>query len=108
MSDIFIAETNGKSFRVFNLPDEPLTDEPVTDVDMIFDVEAKGEEMQLARSQAWSCGSLWFFVVFSTSIVLINVETGRGVLCKKKSYKFIEAYCDAPVNFDRKRKAGSR
>lgn len=101
MSDIFVAETNGKSFPVFNLPDEPLTMETVTDADMVFNVEAKGETMKIARNQAWSCGSLWFFVVFDNGIVLINVETNKGILCKKKSYKFIEAYCDAHVRFDR-------
>ena len=101
MSDIFIAETCGKSFPVFNLPDEPLTMEPVTDADMVFNVEAKGPEMQAARTQAWSCGSLWFFVVFDNGIILMYVETNKGILCKKRSYKFFEIYCDAPVRFDK-------
>lgn len=102
MSDWFIAEGNGKSFPVFNLPDEPLTLEPVTDADMVFDVEAKGNEMKEARSQAWSCNSCWYFVVFDNGILLMSVESNRGILCKKRSYKFIEAYCDSPVSFDRK------
>ena len=96
MSDFFVAETNGKSFIVYNA--QPLTDEPVTDEDMVY-CEAHGEEMMRARSEAWSSGAWWYFVILDAGIILMSVDAHRGVLCKKKSYKFIEAYLNARVKF---------
>lgn len=97
MRDVFVAETSGKSFVLFN--SQPLSDEPVTDVDMCY-CDAHGEEMKAARSAAWSSGCYWFFVVLATGIALINVERNSGVFCRKKSWKFIEAYLNARVRFD--------
>ena len=96
MSDVFVAEMRGKSFVLYN--DQELSDEPVTDDDMVY-CEAISDEMKKARSEAWSSGCFWFFVVLSTGIALINVETSHGVFCKKKSRKFIEAYLNARVKF---------
>lgn len=96
MNDFFVAETGGKSFVIFN--SQPLSDEPVTDED-IFPCTAHGEEMSFARSAAWSSGCFWFFVVIDTGIALINVGKNDGVFCKKKSWKFIEAYLNARVRF---------
>ena len=98
MSDVFVAETSGKSFVLYN--DQELSDEPVTDEDMVY-CEAVSEEMKKARSEAWSSGCWWFFVVLREGIALISVENNRGVYCKKKSWKFIEAYLNARVRFDK-------
>jgi hypothetical protein len=96
MSDVFVAETSGKSFVLYN--DQELSDEPVTDED-IFPCKAHGEEMKSARSEAWSSGCYWFFVILATGIALINVETNEGMFCRKKSWKFIEEYLNARVRF---------
>lgn len=90
MSDFFFAETGDKSFIVFN--DQPLSDEPITDSDMIFDVEARGEEVKAARSAAWSSNVLWYFIILTGGILLMNVETNHGILCRKRSWRFIESY----------------
>lgn len=106
MSDIFIPDVNGKSFVLYN--DQELSDEPVTDQDMVY-CEATSEEMKKARSEAWSSGCFWFFVVLNEGIALINVGTNRGVFCRKKSWKFIEAYLDAKVSFhSRERNNGNQ
>ena len=97
MRDVFVVETSGKSFVLFN--SQPLTDEPIGDEDLSF-CKAHGEEMKSARSAAWSSNCVWFFVVLSTGIALINVEKFSGVFCRKKSWKFIEAYLNARVRFD--------
>jgi hypothetical protein len=89
VSDIFVSETSRRSFVLYN--DQPLSDESVTDEDMVY-CEARGEEMKRARSEAWSSGCWWYFVVLESGIILMNVDTNRGVLCRKKSWKFIEAF----------------
>ena len=89
MSDFFVAETNNKSFVLFNAGE--LSDEPVTDADMVH-VTAHGDEMKAARSAAWSSGAWWYFFCLDAGLLLMSVDTHRGVLCKKKSYKFIEAF----------------
>ena len=93
MSDVFVAELCGKSFVLYN--EQPLSDEPVSDEDMVY-CEAHGEEMARARSEAWSSGAWWYFIVFRTGIALMSVVTNHGVFCRKKSWRFIEAYLDAP------------
>ena len=90
--DLFFAEPNNRSFIVFN--DQALSDEPLTDVDMVFDVRAKSEEMQAARSAAWSSNVRWYFVILEAGIILMSVDTDLGVLCRKKSWRFIESYLD--------------
>jgi hypothetical protein len=91
MADLFFAEPNSRSFVLFNA--QPLSDEPVTDSDMA-PVEAHGEEMNVARAAAWSSGVWWYFVILEAGILLMSVATHHGVICKKKSWKFIEGYLD--------------
>ncbi len=87
--DLFFAEPNEMSFVVFNA--SPLSDEAVTDEDMA-PCEARGLEMGAARSAAWSANVRWYFVILASGIILMNVASNCGILCRKKSYKFIEAY----------------
>jgi hypothetical protein len=85
---------NDKGFLLFN--DSPLSDEPVSDADMQT-IEIDGDEPRHLRSCAWSSGVNWLFVIRAEDILLLNVGSIRGVLCRKKSYKFIEAFIEAPV-----------
>jgi hypothetical protein len=96
LEDVFCAELNGKSFVLYN--NQPLSDEPVSDED-IFYCTAHGEKMKKAQSEAWSANAQWFFVILDAGIILVNAATMRGVLCRKKSFRFIEAYLDAPGRF---------
>lgn len=80
-----------ENFVVFN--DQPLTFEPVTDAD-VKPVEVKPGSK--CASKAWSCNAVWFFVVRHRDIILINVHTNRGFLCRKKSAAFIEAFLQWP------------
>ena len=89
MADYFIAEAGNRSFAIFNV--DELSDEPVTDADMIA-VEAHGDEMNAARSATWSSNAWWYFVVLNDGIILMSVDTNRGVMCRKKSWKFIDAF----------------
>lgn len=80
-----------ENFVVFN--DQPLTFESVTDAD-IKPIEVKPGSK--CASKAWSCNAVWFFVVRHHDIILVNVHTNKGFLCRKKSALFIEAFLEAP------------
>lgn len=80
-----------ENFVVFN--DQPLSLEPVADTD-IKPIEVKPGSK--CASKAWSCNAVWFFVIRHRDIILINVHTSKGYLCKKKSAMFIKAFIDAP------------
>ena len=56
-----------ENFVVFN--DQPLTFEPVGDVD-IRPIEVKPGSK--CASKAWSCNAVWFFVVRHNDIILGN------------------------------------
>jgi hypothetical protein len=88
--DSFFAEADGRSFVVFN--DQPLSDDQIGPGDM---VECTCKSYELA-SMAWSSGCNWYFVVLPEGLVLLNVYTSRGLLCKVKSRRFIKLYLDNP------------
>lgn len=92
----FFPELNGKSFVLFN--DSRLSGEPVTDADLEF-VNITGNAVLAAKSATWSSGAYWFFVVRENDIMLLNTGNAEGVLCRKKSWRFIEAFLDAPLKF---------
>lgn len=48
------------------------------------------------KSEAWSCGCIWFFVCQEEGIYLMNVYDEHFWLCTKHSYKFIQMYLNAP------------
>lgn len=80
-----------ENFVVFN--DQPLTFEPITDAD-IKTIEVRPGSK--CASKAWSCNAVWFFVIRHHDIILINVHTNKGFLCRKKSARFIETFLEAP------------
>lgn len=80
-----------ENFVVFN--DQPLTLEPITDSDI---KQIKVKPGSKCASKAWSCNAVWFFVIRRSDIILVNVHTNQGYLCRKKSALFIQALIDAP------------
>lgn len=76
-----------ENFVVFN--DQPLSFEPISDGD-IKDVEVKPGSK--CESKAWSCNAVWYFVIRHNDIICVNVHTRKGLLCRKKSARFIEAF----------------
>lgn len=80
-----------ENFVVFN--DQPLTFEPITDED-IKQIQVKPGSK--CASKAWSCNAVWFFVIRHRDIILVNVHTNKGYLCRKKSAQFIQTFLDAP------------
>lgn len=80
-----------ENFVVFN--DQPLTFEPITDAD-IKQIEVKPGSK--CESKAWSCNAVWYFVIRHHDMLLVNVYTRKGFLCRKKSAMFIKALLDAP------------
>ena len=83
-------DSKQKDFLVFN-GDEELTDEPITNEDIEFGIVKNIDKL---KSEAWSCGCRWFFIIQPTSIVLVNVYEEMAVRCKKKSKQFIDLYLD--------------
>ena|GEM_PF-5431329 len=85
------ADTGKRSFILFN--DSPLSDETVSDADMDY-VDVTGEAVQAAKSAAWSSNVYWFFIIREDDILLLNTGNPHSVRCRKKSWKFIEAFVD--------------
>lgn len=92
MADSVFNLRQWENFIVFN--DQPLTFEPVTDAD-IKTIEVKPGSG--CASKAWSCNAVWFFVIRRNDIILVNVHTNRGFLCRKKSAMFIQSFLEAPA-----------
>lgn len=99
--DWFCAEGNRSSFALFN--DVPLSDEPVTIEDLQI-VETHGPDMEAARAATWSSDADWFFVILNDCIVLGNTKNTSGVICQKKSYRFIEFWDEALTRVHRQPK----
>jgi hypothetical protein len=95
MADSVFQVGSGKDFVVFN--NGELSMEPVTDDDIRpVDANKSHPSLSVMRSQAWSCNVEWFFIIGENCILLLNVYTDRGFVCRKKSAMFIQAFLDAP------------
>jgi hypothetical protein len=89
-----------KQFALFNC--DELTCEPVTDADIV-PVKLDNPNNP-AASAAWSANAAWYFVVVDDGILLMAVGADTGVKCLKKSFKFIEAFVDAPVKMKKRKR----
>ena len=79
-------------FAVFN-DDGTLTMEPI-DASDLHPITKVGPSFCL--SAAWSAGCYFCFIVMGDGIALLNVFSGKGFFCRKRSAKFIELFVDRP------------
>lgn len=79
-----------ENFVVFN--DQALSFEPISDEDI---KQIKVKPGSGCASKAWNCNAQWFFVIRHHDIILVNVHTNEGFLCRKKSARFIETFIEA-------------
>lgn len=77
-----------RGFVVFN--DQELSEEPITADDILpVTVAAVRNAPDFYASATWSSDCEWYFIITNEGILLRNVSTDRGLLCKKKSAAFI-------------------
>lgn len=80
---------DGCDFVIFNdqaLNFEPIIAEDITRIEM--------ECGYGPASMAWSSGCNYYFIVQDDGIALLNVHSKRGLLCRKKSARFIEMFLE--------------
>lgn len=92
MADTVYNLRQWENFVVFN--DQALSFEPISDDDI---KPIKVKPGSRCASKAWSCNAQWFFVIRHHDIILVNIYTNKGFLCRKKSALFIQAFIEAPV-----------
>lgn len=80
----------GRDFIFFN--DGDLTMEPIASDDL----QAVKVDSKLLASFAWSSNINFYFILLDGGLMCVHAPTGTGLLCRKKSAKFIEAFIDAP------------
>ncbi len=81
-----------KDFIVFN--SEPLTDEEVAPEDIkTIDYFCSPQ----VESIVWSSNCKFFFVVSGIGLALFKLNSNKGWLCRKKSFKFIELFLQTPA-----------
>lgn len=73
--------------------DGDLSMDPVTAADLEPVAIAPGSP---CASAAWSANCNWYFIIGNDLMLLLNVHTNRGFLCRKKSAMFIEMFMNAP------------
>ncbi len=82
----------GREFVVFG-DDGIWSDEPVTDADFEHWSGGAGNDMS---SMAWSANVDYYFVCLPVGVLIVPVGSDSGMLCRKKSWRLIEAFFDAP------------
>lgn len=92
---LLFADAGRRSFIVFGatpLPDEPIADEDISAATVGVDV------LRRFRSAAWSSNVDWYFIIREADILLFSVKDAiNGLVCRKKSWRFIEAFCDSNI-----------
>jgi len=81
----------GRIFAVFN--DGRWTDELIDDSDIVPVALPRNNRY---AAMAWSAGCDWYFVVTDAGIVLARPGVQQGVMCQKKSWRFVAAFVEAP------------
>jgi hypothetical protein len=82
----------GRTFAAFNCG--RLTDEPITDADILPIHLVKNSN---EANETWSSGLDWYFKNTDAGIILARPGADTGLICLKKSWKFLEAFLDAPL-----------
>ena len=88
MKHEYFAIGSAKDFIVFNSIDD-LSDDNITNNDLVI---GEFKDISKLRSIAWSSGCDFFFIIANKGIYLCNSFNNKFLLCRKKSYKFIEYY----------------
>ena len=82
---------------------DQLSDESISDLDIRpIRVDKSSKE----ASETWSSGCAWYFSAREYGIVLARPGAETGVICLKRSWRFLEAFIEAPIG--KARKAGTR
>lgn len=81
-----------REFAFFN--DGDLTMEPIK----YEDLQEVKVSSQLLSSFCWSSNVSFYFILLDVGLLLVHAPSGSGVLCMKKSAKFVEAFLDAPYS----------
>lgn len=81
-----------ESWVVFN--DQPLSFESISDADIQPIAVKPGSG---CASKAWSCNAIWYFVIRHNDIIVVNIYTNKGLLCRKKSARFIELFMEEVI-----------
>lgn len=86
-------DTKKWDFVIYNQDAFTLTDEEIMPDDLIpLKYKELTPTIQKLKSEAWSCGCKWFFVMQDEGIYLMNVYDEHFWLCRKHSYKFFQMY----------------
>jgi hypothetical protein len=95
----FVAiDSKKRDFVIYNADVFTLTEEEVLPEDLVpLRYKELTPVIQRLKSEAWSCGCKWFFVIQDEGIYLMNVYDEHFWLCKKHSNKFFQMYLDAPL-----------
>lgn len=89
----FSVDGKSKDFVAYNVDAYKLTEEEVLPEDLIpLKYKEVTPIIQKLKSEAWSCGCQWFFILQDEGIYLMNVYKESFWLCKKHSHKFIDMY----------------
>lgn len=88
-------DSKNMDFVVYNQDAFSLTEEEITPEDLIhLRCKELNSTIQKLKSEAWSCGCNWLFVLQDEGIYLMNVYDEYFWLCRKHSRKFIKMYLD--------------
>lgn len=94
-------DSKQKDFIAFNATSYKMTEEDVLPEDLIpLKYKTMTEVIQNLKSQAWSSGCTWFFVLQDEGVYLMNVYKENFWLCRKHSFKFIKMFLDNKPKFE--------
>lgn len=74
-------------FVAFNC--DRLTNEPISGADILPITLKNGSREE---SETWSAGCGWYFVATEAGIILGRVGKTDGIICRKRSWRFLEAF----------------
>ena len=91
-------DSKHRDFVVYNQDAFSMTNEDISPNDLIpLRYEEVTPLLKKIKSEVWSCGCQWFFVLQEEGIYLMNVRNSQFWLCRKHSHKFIQMYLNAPL-----------
>ena len=89
---VMLTGDKSKDFLVYNSGTFKMSEDEITDKDLIELPVKKCEVIDNLISEAWSCNCKWLFIMQDEGIYLINTYNDVMWLCRKHSLKFIEMF----------------